>query len=481
MVLVRPFVIGSSMRVFTRKFIGYAVAGALSFGLAAAPAQAAQPDQPDQSSQTPSHGEIAEYAKAHPELGRPTRTERSIRGGATQSFEHGDVHWSPTTGTHWTHGGMNAYWAARKWENGYLGYPTSDERPVNGGTEQDFQRAVLVWRRQTGAVHAVRGSIRSRYAHENGADGWLGFPVSEERHLRKNGGYSQSFEHGQVHWSSGSGAHATRGGIQSFWSSRGWENGFLGYPTGDELQVRGGASQTFQGGTLFWNGKNGNVHSVQQPLLDQYGRRHYEQGDLGFPTGERQAFKEGVRQSFEHGNLEWKGCKLGWQNPGWAFQVCSHKQVSDWRVPQSSLSVTDSRNQAVAHVIDRAYQYLNTPYVWDAAWLPGTGRNSGVDCAGLVMQSLYADGMNLGGYNPNDHWATGPNGYHSHDANNMSGDSHFMPVSLQHMKPGDLVFYPGHVAIYIGGTSIIEAVPPRVRINHNLWYRRPTGARRPLI
>ena len=265
MVLVRPFAIGSSMRVFTRKFIGYAVAGALSFGLAAAPAQAAQPDQPDQpdqSSQTPSHGEIAEYAKAHPELGRPTRAERSIRGGATQSFEHGDVHWSPTTGTHWTHGGMNAYWAARKWENGYLGYPTSDERPVNGGTEQDFQEAVLVWRRQTGAVHAVRGSIRSRYAHENGADGWLGFPVSEERHLRKNGGYSQSFEHGQVHWSSGSGAHATRGGIQSFWSSRGWENGFLGYPTGDELQVRGGASQTFQGGTLFWNGKNGDRKSV---------------------------------------------------------------------------------------------------------------------------------------------------------------------------------------------------------------------------
>ncbi len=569
------------MRVLTQKLIGYVVATAAAVGLAVAPAQAAPEAQP-----SPSHGEIEKYASEHPELGKPTRAERSIRGGATQSFEHGDVHWSPTAGTHWTHDGMNSYWASRGWENGFLGYPTSDEKPVTGGTEQDFQGGVLFWRRQTGAVHAVRGAIRSRYTESGAVDGSLGFPLNDERHLRKAGGVSQEFEHGQIHWTRRTGAHITHAGIQSFWSSRGWENGFLGYPTGeeestkgaasqtfqggtlfwngkngavhsvkganlgayrcsgywkgflgfptseerhsrkgggvsqlfehgqihwsprtgahathggiqsfwashnwefgflgyptgDELHVKGGASQTFQGGTLFWNGRRGDVHSVRGLLLGQYRQHRYEQGNLGFPTGEQTYFQEGIRQTFEHGTLEWRGCKLGWQNPRWAFQTCSCKTSTDPEAPRPTLWAADSRHQAVEKFIGRAYQYLNTPYRWDWAAQPGQG----IDCAGLVMQGLYADGMNLGWYNSVDH-LRGVDRYghdHSHYAGAMSVDGHFMSVPLSQIRRGDLIFYPGHVAIYLGGTSIIESYPPRVRINNNMWYMRATGARRPLI
>ncbi|MBW3083816.1 GH25 family lysozyme, partial [Bifidobacterium phasiani] len=52
---------------------------------------------------------------------------------------------------------------------------------------------------------------------------------------------------------------AQEGGIAVYRSNNGW----LGYPTGDELSVRGGASQTFQGGTVFWNGSTGATHAVK--------------------------------------------------------------------------------------------------------------------------------------------------------------------------------------------------------------------------
>ncbi|MBW3083808.1 family 16 glycosylhydrolase, partial [Bifidobacterium phasiani] len=54
-----------------------------------------------------------------------------------------------------------------------------------------------------------------------------------------------------------------KGAINTYWSLSGGESGWLGYPTGDELSVRGGASQTFQGGTVFWNGSTGATHAVK--------------------------------------------------------------------------------------------------------------------------------------------------------------------------------------------------------------------------
>ena len=79
---------------------------------------------------------------------------------------------------------------------------------------------------------------------------------------------------------------------------------------------------------------------------------------------------------------------------------------------------------------------------------------NGVDCAGLVMQSLYATGMNLQDYNPTAHWY---DPWHSHDANNMSNDSRFLHIPVSQRQRGDLIFYPGHVAIYLGNDQVIEA------------------------
>ncbi|NMF01838.1 hypothetical protein HF843_01325, partial [Bifidobacterium boum] len=301
--------------------------------------------------------------------------------------------------------------------------------------------------------------------------GILGFPTTDE--IKLNGGASQAFQYGQIHWSPSTGAHFTRGAIQLYWSQRGWQNGWLGWPTGDELTVKGGASQTFQHGTLFWSNSTG-THAVAGTTLSKYAAARYEQGKYGFPVEDQ----TGPSQRFQHGSIA--GCgKIGYQNPAGFFQVSS----CNVSVPggafgyasPSRISINANRDQVVNAFISRAYDYLGTRYVWDYAMQPGNG----VDCAGLVMQSLYATGMNLQDYNPTAHWY---DPWHSHDANNMSNDRRFLHIPVSQRQRGDLIFYPGHVAIYLGNDQVIEAMPPRVRIaNMYAGNRHPTGAARPFI
>lgn len=172
--------------------------------------------------------------------------------------------------------------------------------------------------------------------------------------------------------------------------------------------------------------------------------------------------------------------KYGWQNPPQYFQVSSRSVTFNRPAPwnyasPSRIGVTASRHDAIEAMISRAYDYMGTPYVWDYALAPGVG----VDCAGLVMQSLYATGMNMAEYNPYNHWY---DPWHSHDANNLSGDHRFPRVPLSQRQRGDLIFYPGHVAIYLGNNMVIEADVPRVSVN-NIFKggRVPWAVSRPFV
>lgn len=93
-----------------------------------------------------------------------------------------------------------------------------------------------------------------------------------------------------------------------------------------------------------------------------------------------------------------------------------------------------------------AMQYQGVPYVW------GGMSPSGFDCSGLVSY-VYAQ---LGKSLP-----------HSSAAIGRMGTS----LPLSQAQPGDILWHPGHVAIYVGGGKIIHAPKPGDRVKVAPIYR----------
>ncbi|MCB1093124.1 MAG: hypothetical protein KDL87_16415 [Verrucomicrobiae bacterium] len=62
-------------------------------------------------------------------LGNPVHNERFCgdRVGKYRTYKNGSIHYHPDTGAWETHGAIRKYWGRMKWENGFLGYPVSDE------------------------------------------------------------------------------------------------------------------------------------------------------------------------------------------------------------------------------------------------------------------------------------------------------------------------------------------------------------------
>ncbi len=129
--------------------------------------------------------------------------------------------------------------------------------------------------------------------------------------------------------------------------------------------------------------------------------------------------------------------------------------VSPMKVNESS-----SRSDHIEAMISTAYSYMGTPYVIGASGPPGTG----VDCSGLVMQALYAAGLDISPINPVRHAHPG----YEYESRNMWASSQFMHVAYEERQRGDLIFYQNssgvviHVAIYLGNDMVIESWPNEV-------------------
>ena len=179
--------------------------------------------------------------------------------------------------------------------------------------------------------------------------------------------------------------------------------------------------------------------------------------------------------------------KVGYQNSFPYYRVSIRKvtipsyaqggSIFSYITP-SRISVDATRSELIETMISRAFDYLYTPYKWDYSCAPGVG----VDCAGLVMQALYATGMDLSPMNPWDHYYQGLTGnWHSQYANYMWTSARFKHVPLSERQRGDLISYPGHVAIYLGNDQIIEASSPAVGVRVHSMYINSTirGVMRP--
>lgn len=94
-------------------------------------------------------------------------------------------------------------------------------------------------------------------------------------------------------------------------------------------------------------------------------------------------------------------------------------------------------------VVSYAMQFVGNPYVW-----AGNSLTNGVDCSGFVHEVYAHFGISTPRYS-------------------QAFKSVGQAVSFDNIQPGDVVVYPGHVAIYAGGGVIVEAQSTKAGITAN--------------
>ena len=115
-----------------------------------------------------------------------------------------------------------------------------------------YQGGAIIWSPATGAQIST-GGIRSAWAATGYQDGFLGYPTTNEIGGLKNGGVYQLYERGAIIWSPQTGSFTSTGGIRVAWLNAGAENGTLGYPVSNEIKnANGSVVQHFQGGSITW-------------------------------------------------------------------------------------------------------------------------------------------------------------------------------------------------------------------------------------
>lgn len=103
------------------------------------------------------------------------------------------------------------------------------------------------------------------------------------------------------------------------------------------------------------------------------------------------------------------------------YGYIKEKFLSDYKK-----SCYETEDELRSRLVQTAYTYMGTQYRW------GGKSPLGIDCSGLTFMAYYLNGIVI-----------------YRDATIKEGFA-IKEISIENMKPGDLIYFPGHVAMYLG-------------------------------
>jgi cell wall-associated NlpC family hydrolase len=136
-----------------------------------------------------------------------------------------------------------------------------------------------------------------------------------------------------------------------------------------------------------------------------------------------------------------------------AVSVTSASENAEYQAERAAEEAAQVAAERRASVVSVAMRYLGVPYVW------GGTTPAGFDCSGFTSYVYAQVGIDLPRTSSSQRYAG-------------------TVVSWAEAQPGDLIWSPGHIAIYAGGGMQIEAPVPGKSVRYtSIWQSGPTFIR----
>ena len=250
-------------------------------------------------------GAIAEATKSGV-IGSCVNNEYDVADGKgkAEDFRGGTALWSPKTGAYPLFGAILAKYSGLGGASSWLGFPTTGETKTPDGVGRfvHFENGSIYWTPQTGA-YAIPGDMFKAWGENGYETGDLKYPVAEANQVGK--GYVQKFQGGFLTRNPDKSHNIVHGAIAEKYGELGTATSALGYPKSNEIAIRGGFFQQFEKGNIYWSPETGAHVVLYGDIFEEWGKRGYEQGAMGWPTSDmREIPAGGLVIDFQHGTLE---------------------------------------------------------------------------------------------------------------------------------------------------------------------------------
>ncbi|GAA3352508.1 hypothetical protein GCM10020366_02450 [Saccharopolyspora gregorii] len=112
------------------------------------------------------------------------------------------------------------------------------------------------------------------------------------------------------------------GADPDFWEAKGWEVGYLGYPTKTTTATVDGSGSynhfvgpNGDGASVYWSEET-DAHSVQGAIREAWAAQGWETGELGYPTTDEQVADDDIGRFNEFSGRQETGAVYWSRNPG---------------------------------------------------------------------------------------------------------------------------------------------------------------------